>query len=237
MICIHVYTYTKLSASEYTCKHDYMYTFPVGTYVNLYTCRHVCYTIYMIISVVNSKGGVGKTTTCMYLAAAAAKQNPDREVYVLDCDPQRSASDWWNFAASVGDEPRFSVVTEVGEVADEDLLLIDTAPGSGADIGNAVAAADLVIVPTEAETMSMLRAKKTLDAVGDRGWLLLTKARRRTRLWADTVSAISEAGVRCFDTSISDAVRYKGFAANPNDLGEYTDLWLEIRSVQDLGRG
>lgn len=228
--------YTKRLELVYTCKRDYMYTILIGIYVNLYTCRHVCYTVYMIISVVNSKGGVGKTTTCMYLAAAAAKQDPDRNVAVLDCDPQRSASDWWNFAASVDDKPSFSVVTEIGEVADGDLLFIDTAPGSGADISNAVAAADLVIVPTEAETMSMLRAKKTLDAVGDKGWLLLTKARRRTRLWTDTVEAVKRSGAKCFDTSISDAVRYKGFAANPGNLGEYSDLWIEIRSILDSER-
>lgn len=185
----------------------------------------------MIISVVNSKGGVGKTTTCMYLAAAAARQDPDSEVVVLDSDPQRSATDWCRFAGSVDDAPAFSVVTDAGEAADADVLFIDTAPGNGAGIGAAVDAADLVIVPAEAEPMSMLRARKTLDAVGDRGWLLLTKARRRTRLWADTIAAVGESGIRCFGTAISDSVRYKGFAASPGDLGEYTDLWLEVRSI------
>lgn len=227
-----MYTKRLALALVYTRKRVYMYTLLIDTYVNLYTCRHVCYTVYMIISVVNSKGGVGKTTTCMYLAAAAAKQNPDSEVAVLDCDPQRSATDWWKFAGSVGDAPAFSVVTDAGEAADADFLFIDTAPGNGAGIGSAVDAADLVVVPTEAEPMSMLRARKTLDAVGGTGWLLLTKARRRTRLWADTIAAAKKSGVRCFSTSISDSVRYKGFAADPgNDLGEYVDLWLEVRSI------
>lgn len=194
---------------------------------------HVCYSGCMIISVVNSKGGVGKTTTCMYLAAAAAKQNPDSRVAVLDCDPQRSATDWWKFAGSVGDAPAFSVVADAGEAADVDFLFIDTAPGNGAGIGAAVDAADLVIIPTEAEPMSMLRARKTFDAVGGKGWLLLTKARRRTRLWVDTIAAVKESGARCFSTSISDSVRYKGFAASPDDLGEYTDLWLEIMKISE----
>ena len=40
----------------------------------------------MIISVINLKGGSGKTTTAMALATAAARHN--RNVSVLDTDPQ-----------------------------------------------------------------------------------------------------------------------------------------------------
>ena len=46
----------------------------------------------MIISAMNLKGGVGKTTTAMSLATAAEREGKDVEVY--DCDPQSSASFW-----------------------------------------------------------------------------------------------------------------------------------------------
>lgn len=192
------------------------------------------YGMTMIISVVNAKGGVGKTTTCMYLAAAAAKQRPEWTVSVLDSDPQHSATDWYSLAEAVDDKPSFSLISKIDALDFQykaDVLIVDTAPGNGVDIEKAVSMADLVIVPTEAEPMSMARAKRTLDAAGRNGWLLLTKVRRRTRLWADTREAIRQSGVRCFDTEIPDNMRYKGFATNPSDLGAYSDLWLEIRSI------
>src|SRR5438067_71846 len=45
----------------------------------------------MIIVVAALKGGVGKTTTAVYLGALAAARRP---ATVVDADPQASAADW-----------------------------------------------------------------------------------------------------------------------------------------------
>ena len=45
-----------------------------------------------VISVLNQKGGVGKTTLTVHIAAALPRQG--KKVLLIDADPQGSALDW-----------------------------------------------------------------------------------------------------------------------------------------------
>lgn len=109
-----------------------------------------------LVSVVQQKGGVGKTTTAMSLAAICAEAS--WRTLVVDVDPQGSAS-WW--ASNAGDNLPFEFATEqdpgvLGSVRDAtagvyDVVIVDT-PGSleGEDILSTVLDnSDYVIVPTE----------------------------------------------------------------------------------------
>ena len=51
----------------------------------------------MIVVVAALKGGVGKTTTSVYLSALAGPAK--RSVTLVDADPQASAADWVDHAA------------------------------------------------------------------------------------------------------------------------------------------
>ena len=61
----------------------------------------------VIVVVAGLKGGVGKTTTSVYLSALAA--NGRRSVTLIDADPQASAAEW----VEVSDDERLGKLTVV----------------------------------------------------------------------------------------------------------------------------
>jgi chromosome partitioning protein len=66
------------------------------------------------ISIANHKGGAGKTTTAVSLAASLAAQG--REVILIDLDPQANASSWLEIN---DDRGIYSVFAEGGSLRDE----------------------------------------------------------------------------------------------------------------------
>src|SRR5689334_12837244 len=102
----------------------------------------------MIVVVAALKGGVGKTTTSIYLAAAAASGR--REVRLVDADPQASAAEWWEAGmdeqlAKVGlvEAPTDRLLGRalVG-LTDEDIAIVDTPPGQERLLSKALEQAD-----------------------------------------------------------------------------------------------
>src|SRR5699024_12287780 len=60
----------------------------------------------VIVPILNTKGGVGKTTTAICLATALAGTHT---VEVWDADPQGSATEWAQMAASIDDPLPFNI--------------------------------------------------------------------------------------------------------------------------------
>lgn len=124
----------------------------------------------LVLSVVHTKGGVAKTTSAVYLATAAVRRG--LSVIVLDADPQGSALLWADAAERAGDPLPFPVVTADATTMvnppDADLVIIDTPPGYPALIDAAIDAASVVLVPTGASPLDLMRAWPTLQVTAHR---------------------------------------------------------------------
>ncbi len=121
-----------------------------------------------IVTIANQKGGVGKTTLVMNLAAVLSEHS---RVLVVDVDPQRSSA-WW--ADRAGDSLPFDVAddTDPANLArlretPYDVVLVDT-PGSlvGHDVlATVLSASDFAIIPTEPAPLSIGPLIETINKI------------------------------------------------------------------------
>jgi chromosome partitioning protein len=121
----------------------------------------------MRIAVVGFKGGVGKTTTAIHLAAYFQTLG---DTLLIDGDPNRSASDWarpGRLPFKVEDERR---AARSGVASTFKHVIVDTeARPKAADLKDLASDFDLLVVPTSPDMLSLSALKQTLDALRSLG--------------------------------------------------------------------
>ena len=125
----------------------------------------------MIISVLNQKGGVGKTTLSIHLASTLALAN--FSVLLIDADTQRSAMDW---AACREKDPIFGIVgiptasihKEVKLLEPKyDFIIIDGPPRVYDVARSTIAASDFVLIPVQPSPYDIWSAKEVVDLINE----------------------------------------------------------------------
>jgi chromosome partitioning protein len=121
----------------------------------------------MNIVVSNVKGGVGKTTTSVYLAAAGVESGWD-PVALVDADRQASSAEWLEESPVSGVElveaPSERTVARA-MVNFEGLVVVDTPPGDERIVRAALERADAVVIPTRAGGVEFTRVVATLAMI------------------------------------------------------------------------
>jgi chromosome partitioning protein len=119
----------------------------------------------MIVTVAAFKGGVGKTTSSIHLAAFMAERG---KTVLVDGDTNRSATRQarrGSFPFAVWDERRIAMA-----VREHEHVVIDTEARPGPeDLEELAAGCDLLVLPTTPDVMSMEALILTAEAVGEAG--------------------------------------------------------------------
>ena len=110
----------------------------------------------MIISILNQKGGVGKTTLAVHIAAYLALKK--KSVLLIDADPQGSSLKWASVRAKLEKKLLFPVIglptdtihKEISQHQDKyEYIIIDGPPRVNELAASAIIASDIVVIPVQ----------------------------------------------------------------------------------------
>jgi chromosome partitioning protein len=124
-----------------------------------------------VLSLLNQKGGVGKTTLAIHIATFLAQKG--WRVFFIDADRQGSAMDW--SAARKGDVlfpvvglPKDTLHREIAALsAPYDWVVIDGPPRVYPVAKSAIAASDIVMIPVQPSPYDVWAAREIVDLIAE----------------------------------------------------------------------
>lgn len=173
------------------------------------------------IAIVSQKGGAGKTTLAIHLAAAA--ELAGETALVIDVDPQATASQWaaWRNGAApeVIDSapPRVAAKVEAAKAQGATFIVVDTPPHADTAATRAVEVADLVLIPCRPSAFDLAAIRTTIQLVrllGKPAFVVFTAGpAHAAKMYAEAAELILGFGIDVCPYTIPDRAIYRHASA------------------------
>jgi chromosome partitioning protein len=199
----------------------------------------------MVISLLNQKGGVGKTTLAVNIAAGLARR--DGDVLLLDTDPQGSVLQW----QSIRDNTQFDVVHRPKMASARQMtqwrkkysyLVLDTPPVISAVTRAVLRVSDWVMVPLGPSPLDIWSGRETIEIIEQarkkntklEGKLVICRKIPRTRIGGEAREALASYGMEILEPEISQRVGYVEAMLAGRSVLDYPKAKAAAREMEAL---
>jgi chromosome partitioning protein len=199
-----------------------------------YPLRYLCFALFMqfrakenfmpTISFIQPKGGAGKSTSALILAAELAK---GAQVIVIDADPNAPIAKWTSRGKGAGnleiiqagkDDSIFDLIEDAERKAA--FVIVDTEGVADLRAAHTMSASDFVVVPSQGSALDQDNAARAIKLIKDQERhigrkiphaVLFTRvnAAIRSRGMATAEKQLAEHGIDVFETRIIEREAFK----------------------------